>query len=57
MEIIEPYRQRANERLLNEFSDPEKDKFLSFLRHSLEVLNEDLGPNPILNKIIEDSKK
>jgi DNA-binding MarR family transcriptional regulator len=43
LEAIEPYRHRANERLLTQMSAEQKEQMLGFLRASAETLVEDFG--------------
>ncbi len=43
LEIIEPYRHKANERFLTQLSGEQRAQFLSFLRSSAETLVEDFG--------------
>jgi DNA-binding MarR family transcriptional regulator len=43
LEAIEPFRHRANERLLKEMSAEQKEQMLGFLRASAETLAEDFG--------------
>ena len=43
LEAIEPFRHRANERLLVQLSDPQRAQLLNFLTSSAETLAEDFG--------------
>ena len=45
LEIIEPYRHRANERLLAQLTTEQKEQMLSALRGSAETLLQDFGTN------------
>ncbi len=43
LEAIEPYRSRANKRLLTQLSTEQKEQMLHFLRSSAETLVQDFG--------------
>lgn len=47
LETIEPYRHRANERLLTQLSAEQKEQMLFFLRSSAETLVEDFGKKKV----------
>jgi DNA-binding MarR family transcriptional regulator len=43
LETIEPYRHKANQRLLSHLTDKERTQFLTFLESSLDTLTQDFG--------------
>jgi DNA-binding MarR family transcriptional regulator len=40
---IEPIRHKNNNRLLNNFTKEEKDVFIAFIQHALQILKKDVG--------------